>query len=261
MSWDRRRLVYTVAGSAGFLVANCLTGTASEPALHPDSSLFEPGDFLWTRNRGDYVPFKSVDAATYETERLQWEADRDKYFQDRGSLSELVSPQFLVDLRLMSFDHFRLIYIEGVLPNEPTPFHAGRPATGHVAILGVDGGMPFIVEAMPTPISRVRRISYQAWLAARHDQLIWHGRLRGFPPTARAAIVEQAQRYLDRPYSMFTFSLLSEERFYCSKLIWLSVMKALNTAVDGQQLPYGWLSPKTILYSPLIERLHEPRDY
>ena len=101
------------------------------------------------------------------------------------------------------------------------------------------------------------------WLANRPNEVIWLGRVKGRSNDERASIVEEAKKYINRPYDFWNFDLNDDHGFYCSKLVWLSVFRSLSFAIDGNSNPERafWFSPKQLLYLPAIDRIHDPGPY
>jgi uncharacterized protein YycO len=122
-------------------------------------------------------------------------------------------------------------------------------------------GVPWVIEALWAP--GVVRQRYQEWISARSGEVVWHGRLKGAGQQDRSRIAAEAKNYLSKPYDFWNFNLADVSGFYCSKLVWLAVMRSLSIAVDGNPNPTRlfWLSPKQLLYADLVDRLFDPGDY
>jgi len=163
-------------------------------------------------------------------------------------------------LRDLTFDQFHAYYTTGLPPGTPAP--AGNVVgVGHVAIVDRRADGIELIEAMPN--SGVRRLTYDQWLAGRQGEKVWHGRVRNFDQVQRVKIVDEAKRFLTRPYQFWNFRLDDDSAFYCSKLVWLSVKRALGVAVDNNADPNRtiWLSPKQVLNAAAILPLFVPDFY
>jgi len=116
------------------------------------------------------------------------------------------------------------------------------------------------VEAVPP---RVTAVTYDAWLSKRSGEMVWRGRLRDQDSLKRARIAAEAATQKDKPYSFWNFDLRDESGFYCSKLAWLSIVKA--TGVPPDDNPEGtrwtWYSPKQLMMSRQIGMLFSPEPY
>jgi uncharacterized protein YycO len=79
----------------------------------------------------------------------------------------------------------------------------------------------------------------------------------------RAEIAIEARRYVGRPYNFWNFDLADDTAFYCSKLAWLAIYRALGFPIDGVAEPKRsfWFSPKQFLYLKTIARMHDPGIY
>ena len=229
----------------------------------PDTSKFESGDLLWPKKKETYVPYASGSARGPDAEREQWETERDAFVRevsDRHDASEY-DHQVASSLKHMTFDEFHSRYTTGLRRGELAPY-GSFVAVGHVGVVEKDlDGKLFVIDAMPDP--GVDRLSYDDWLAKRPCELVWHGRVDGLDAPLRANIAEEAKRQLNKPYRFWNFKLDDDSGFYCSKLVWLSVMRAANIAIDDDANPLRtfWLSPKQLLYAPKVVRLHNPANY
>jgi uncharacterized protein YycO len=173
----------------------------------------------------------------------------------------------------MTFEEFYARFMEATPAGEITPYSAGPTTVGHVAIVEIDGGgARWIIEAMPASNDRkaaypinpgVDRIPYDLWLQHRKGQLVWQARLRGFSSSERANVAHKAASFRGQPYAMLNFDLSDTTSFYCSKLVWHATKSTLGVAIDDNANPYRFLplSPKQVLYSKRLTRLHEPGSY
>jgi uncharacterized protein YycO len=89
---------------------------------------------------------------------------------------------------------------------------------------------------------------------------VWLGRLRGYDAQQRAGLAAEALKHVGKPYDFWNFDLDEDSGFYCSKLAWLAIYRALGFAVDGRTNPRRvlWFSPKQFLRLKAVEKLFEP---
>ena len=278
MDLDRRTLLIRCGAISALSIfpARGLSQTIdTKPLPLPDQKRFQSGDFVFPKEPGKYVPYNAGSKSTFEEERAQWERERDASVRLLASgMQSEYRQQLAKDLSRMTFEEFYEAYTDATPSGAPTPLSLGPVAVGHVGIIEIDGaGVPWVIEAMPEPSDAnarypkpggVGRVKYDDWIKYRAGQIVWLGRLRE-PEEAdkRALIVAEAKRLIGRPYDIMNFKLDDDKSFFCSKLVWLCVMRALKVAVDGKTYPdrYRPLSPKQILYAASITRLHDPGDY
>ena len=244
-----------------------------DPLPLPDKAKLEAGDFLFPKEPGKYVPYHQGSDRTFDDERIDWERERLAMIASLSARPpDAYTTQLLAALREMTFEQFYARYMEAGPDGRPTPYAAGPIAVGHVAIVDVDAaGMRWIIEAMPPPKTKnapypapgVDRIPYDLWLSHRKGQLVWQARLRGHSSSERAKIAEKATGFRGQPYGILNFDLSDFSNFYCSKLAWHVAKVVLQVAIDDNANPYRLLplSPKQVLYSKRLTRLHEPGSY
>lgn len=251
-----------VAAAGGTLLSST---EAAEPVVRarPDPAGFESGDLLWPKKPGAFVPYNSGSDNSQEQDRAQWLRERDEYVAQMNKVQlDDVDRGRVQLLQNMEYREFLSIYEGDQTPGVPGEYSGGALYVGHVGIVERDAdGVPHIVEAV---LRRgVIRSTYADWLAARPEHLVWHGRINGVTAEQRATIVAEAKRQLGKPYAFWNFNLNDEQGFYCSKLVWFSVFRALRFALDAKPNPRRrlWLSPKQVLYMPRVDRLHDPGAY
>jgi uncharacterized protein YycO len=134
-------------------------------------------------------------------------------------------------------------------------------SVGHVGIIQIENGQPFVIEAMMG--KGVQRVAYAKWIGDRSGELFWLGRLNNTSPEVRATVATVAESYLKRPYDFWNFDLRDDSCFYCSKLAWLAITKATSIPPDGN--PNGdrifWYSPKRLLCSPNLQSIVSSGNY
>jgi hypothetical protein len=140
---------------------------------------------------------------------------------------------------------------------------------GHVALIEVIDGVPWVVDAtpdrsgpaQPSPCG-VATQTYQAFLddAAHTQSHVWHGRLVGPPPGFGQFIVQAAKAHLGKPYAINPVSLEEDDAFYCSKLIWHAVRDALGIEwrKPGLQVPQPWFTPWDVMQAEGVQLLYAP---
>jgi hypothetical protein len=266
-----------VAILATITLAGCWGEPDGPPLPHPDAETFQSGDLLWPALPGAVIPFfrnADVQPATVESEAAEWEREKQRFIEQARASGDPEQIAIADELETVTYDEFRARYFNATGPGERrlAPYAAGLPQVGHVAIIEVDSdGERWVVEATPkaeTPYESlysrfpdgVIRTSYDDWAELHKEYNVWHGRVKARTPAERAVIADTAKQYLGRDYWFWSFNLGEESAFYCSKLVWLSVWKALGLSLDGNtSLERSfWVSPKQLINAPTIEMLYSP---
>jgi cell wall-associated NlpC family hydrolase len=266
----RRSLVGTALSAAAACSTSGLFATAPPESgggsdiNTPDVRTLKCGDLLWPKKPGAYVPFDSTAEDDFKIQSDKWYAEKRAYIrQVRGSRDAgPEARQWATELEQMSFEEFLRRY-EGdhdedyiVKMGGQTPLYVG-----HVGIVDCSSGEPYVIEALGG--KGVIRGSYAQWLAGRPGQLIWQARFSEGSETQRASIAAKAALYLGKPYDFWNFNLADEAGFYCSKLAWLAIRKALDIAPDDNLNPQRlfWFSPKKLMKSKHLKLLVNPGNY
>lgn len=261
----RRRFTLTLASGAlcPTLVPAQSEGIAALPL--PNPQVFQSGDLIWPKKPGAFVPYRSGAPSQLELERTLWQKERQDFVArelTRPAQIRLSNDQ-LDTLRTLDFREFHARYAGDQRPGVPGAYSTGGGIyVGHVGVLEVDpGGAVWVVEALWG--KGVVRTSYEEWIRGRPGEVVWLGRLRDLSPDARAKVAFEARQHVGKRYDFWNFDLLDESGFYCSKLVWLSILKTQGFAVDGNPEPRRgfWFSPKQLMYSKPIARLHDPGPY
>lgn len=236
---------------------------AQDGPRRPNPNDLESGDMVWPKKPGMFVPYASELGGDPNAEQQRWIQDK-AAFVARVRGGEIAGGQPIADdLERLTYDEFRARYLRDLDPTRVVPFSSGGLiAVGHVGVIEIDAqGTPWVIEALLEP--GVVRQRYSTWIDSRQGEIVWQGRLLDFSKQERATIAAEAKKYVSRPYSFWNFNLADDSGFYCSKLIWLSIMRALNIPVDGITAANRsfWLSPKQVLYSKRITRLVDPGAY
>ncbi len=266
--------------AALFTLAGCSEEPDGPPLPHPDPETFQSGDLLWPALPGAVIPFfRAADAqpVTEESEAAEWEREKQRFIEQARASGDPEQIAIANELENVTYSEFRSRYYNATGPGERrlTPFAAGLPQVGHVAIIEVDSdGKRWVVEATPKAETRyeslysrfpdgVIRTPYGEWAEIHKEYNVWHGRVKDRPETERAGIANAAKQYLGADYWFWSFNLGEENAFYCSKLVWLSVWKSLGLSLDGNTSLERrfWVSPKQLINAPTIEVLYSPAEY
>ena len=232
-------------------------------ARPPAAAMLQAGDFIWPKKPDAIIPYDSRPGKADKSDELRWKKERADYLKKlrgKGNLSKEEKERYAA-IQKMTYEEFAGLYFGNSNSGEPSVSALGNLTVGRVGIIEIINARPFVLEAVVG--LGVRRQSYANWLRDRPDELIWLGRLKGFPLRQRAAVAEKAAEQIGRPYNFWNFDLADTNGFYCSKLVWLAVMKGADFPPDDN--PHSkrviWYSPKQLMQSRHIELVVKPRDY
>lgn len=255
-----------------FLCALACGGVASGQAPtrieRPGATMLQHGDLIWPRNPKAIVLYDSSVEGTREEMKRQWELERDAFVRriraDAGSSPQL--RQTATDMEALSYEEFTLQYLAGQQRADIERFGAFDDlfSVGHVGIVEVDSdGHRYVIEAVWGKVGKVQRVLYADWLKERAEAWIWVGRLNNLNAEQISSFVTRAKAYIGVPYNFWIFDLADESGFYCSKLVWLSLKKSLDIALDDnpKTIRNFWFSPKQAWKSHWITQMNSPRDY
>jgi uncharacterized protein YycO len=242
----RRRFVL----QAGMLLASGLAPRTAhlQHTTAPLPSSLREGDLVFPRPHGRIVLFGDG-AISHEEE--EWRRQRGKYLEGlrkRTSLSK-EETAWGVKLERMTYEECRRFFEGDVQTKGIQEFGSSAPGPvyiGHVGIIQLEGGQPYVIEAVP---KAVRIIRYEDWLSnAGSEVWVWHATLSGpvlSDPKMRSAILRVARSFVGSTYDLWNFDLSDRGSFYCSKLVWLSIKEATGIAIDNNNNAkrYGWISP------------------
>jgi hypothetical protein len=222
------------------------------------------GDFVWPKKPGAYVPYRSSSQNSPELDARDWNAERDAYLNRavQSAVNNPVIRRRIEMLRAMDYREFLAVYLGAQTPGVPGLYAGGGVYVGHVGVIEIESdGTPWVIEALLK--HGVVRRKYSLWLEERVDQVVWLARLREISHERRALIATEAKQHVGKPYDFWNFDLNDDSCFYCSKLVWLSIFRALGFAVDGENSPSRslWFSPKQLLNLPVMEKIHDPGSY
>ncbi len=234
----------------------------------PEATMLQHGDLIWPRNPKAIVLYDSGLEGTRDEMKRQWESERDAFVRQvrANADASLQQRQIATNMEALSYEEFTLRYLAGQQRADIEQFGAFDDlfSVGHVGIVEVDtDGTRYVIEAVWGKVGKVQRVSYTDWLKDRAGSWVWVGRLDNLNPEQLSSFVAKAKSYLGAPYNFWVFDLADESGFYCSKLVWLSLMKSLNIALDDnpKSLRGFWFSPKQAWTSRWITRVNSPRDY
>ena len=264
MDYNRRRFIGSAIFGTSILSSpyiSILYASSSTPL--PDPKSLQSGDFIWPKKPGAYVPYRSGVTNSAREESVVWAKQRDYFFDSVVSSKNETTIRRLSELKNMTFREFYARYAGDQVPDVRGVYSFGDGLyVGHVAILEVDeNGEPWVIEAL-SKLGVVRQ-RYIEWLKLRPGINVWHGRVQEISSDDQKRLVKELSKHIGRPYDFWNFDLNDDKSFYCSKLVWLSVFRSLGIAIDGNNDPQRsfWFSPKQLLYTDKVSRLHNPGPY
>lgn len=260
---SRRTLISTITlGSVAWTLTNHAASQEAGPPL-PNPSAFETGDLVWPKKPGVFVPYDYSPQRSPEADAKQWYAERDSFISRLTKNKGYFSERDIAEIKSLDYREFYARYAGDQRPGSPGTYSSGGAVyVGHVGIIEIDEArVPWIIEAILG--KGIVRFKYEDWIHNRPGEIVWHGRVRDLPAHDRAKIVGEAKKHIGRPYDFWNFNLDDASAFYCSKLVWLCIWRALNFPIDGNSNPKRifWFSPKQLLYARTIVRLHDPGPY
>jgi hypothetical protein len=148
---------------------------------------------------------------------------------------------------------------------------------GHVALIDIIDGQPWVVDATPhrsiwsKPPNKgnpegVGSQSYEDFLndEAHLQSHIWHGRLKpefvSHIPNFGQDLVDAAKKHLGAHYTLLPGGLENPDKFYCSKLIWHALRDGLDITLQKKTdaLPMPWFTPWDVMQADCMALLYEP---
>jgi Permuted papain-like amidase enzyme, YaeF/YiiX, C92 family len=272
-------------------IASVLTSTLVAPTLRlansqeltgprrPNPTTFESGDLIWPKKQGAYVPYASpTQEGTVENDEARWKLEKVNFIRlaragKLGTTADEIAywKRVADEMEFLEFNTFYHRYSAGASPNDFIAYGGGGILyVGHVAIVDADAATNqlFVIEAISGKglgnfADCVERVLYDDWLQARGDILVWHARLKGYDPSARAAIANYSRTQVGKPYDFWNFDLSSTTGFYCSKLVWQSIQQTTGVVLDDNTDPkrFFWFSPLQTMKSPQLVVLSSPGNY
>jgi hypothetical protein len=232
-------------------------------ATPPAAALLQAGDLIWPKKPGAFIPYNSRPGEADASDASRWRAEKNAYLkrlQSNPNPSAEEKKRYSA-LQNMTYKEFAARYLGDRNPDKPDTFGLPGIEVGHVGIIEIRDGRPFVVEAMWG--SGVQRLSYADWVEKRPGEVFWVGRLKEVPSEKRAAVAEQAVEQIGKPYDFWDFDLEDTSGFYCSKLAWLSVLHGAGFPADDDPNPNRvlWYSPKQLMNSKHIKLIVNPGEY
>lgn len=228
---------------------------AAMPPRRPDPAALRTGDVIWPRADDQAVVYRVDDVSA---EELLWQQRRDAFVTEVRT--DAAAPAGVRELAQRVSQWTYDDYLSFPPQARIVDAYSRRVWVGHVGLIELRDGQPWVIDAMPR--TGVAASSYADWLASRPRANVWHGRLRELSDAQRQAVVHGAREVEGKPYQFFNFDLADPSGFYCSKLIWFAVWRALGLSLDGQGPNRRfWFSPWQAMRSPRMDLLFEPGDY
>jgi hypothetical protein len=230
--------------------SNAGNATSGPP---PETSL-KTGDLLFPRPKDGVVVYLSgaaKHASDYSEEEREWLNIRKRIANGEGEIPQTARDE----IASMSYNEFRVRY-----GGEGGPGLFGiQFYTGHVAIF--DAGN--VIEALWGGCDRVIERPYAVWADKHADHLVWQSRFADRSDAELCAFCEVARQQVNVPYNFFNFDLSDNSGFYCSKLVWYAVWKAMKFEPDNDPvtLRLFWYSPKQLLHSQHLAAIQAPANY
>jgi hypothetical protein len=227
----------------------------------PVRAELKSADLLWPKPPGAFVPYAAGVQRGPTEDELAWNLEHKLYLANKAEPGDALDADRRNVLEDMNYREFLALYEGNEVLGQPGVYRGGWFYVGHVAIVEIEDGKIWIIEAVLK--DGVTRKSYDDWLKERDGQVVWHGRLKGLADGDGDKIVRQAKQALKKPFDFWNFDLDDDSGFYCSKLVWQSVYRSLGRAIDDDTNPKRrlWLSPKQILGLKTIELLNDPGSY
>lgn len=270
-SINRRKFMALATASAG-LASNSgrvLAKGLFMPPKHPDSRMFESGDFIWPKPPHAIIPkiaSKGGFVDSSETaEEGTWLREKADFIARARKEGTYLTPAQLETLEKMTFSEFYAQYTGSQEPRIAAVPKGAAVYVGHVGIISIElergERVPWVIEALWHPGVVKRR--YQDWIKERNEEWVWLGRVRDVDAKGRQSIATESETFIGRPYNFWNFDLGDDRNFYCSKLVWLSIWRSLEFAIDGKDNPKRnfWFSPKQLLNSHRMNLLFKPGTY
>lgn len=245
---------------------------ASEPVtttktLRPDPSEFQSGDFVWPKKPGVIVPYSAAYAPDMRQvptdfyDRQKFETEKRAYLEHVAKSDRNFTASQEDRFNRLSFEAFAKQYQGSQTLNVESLGTGSIVYVGHVAVLEIWDGKPFVIEAVSS--RGVVRQPYENWLASRPGEEVWHGRVADLPQEQCSKIPAEAKKYLGRPYEFFNLDLNDDSGFYCSKLVWLAIFRSLQFAIDDdpESERFFWFSPKQLMNARRVQLLYSPGSY
>ena len=169
----------------------------------PRRETFESGDFIWPKKPGAYVPYNSASENSVNQDEQRWLREREAFLERVQREPTYLTQQDIENIRQLTYREFYARYAGDQTPGVPGNYSTGGGIyVGHVGILEIDDkNEAWVVEALGG--QGVVRSKYDQWIKSRPDEIVWHGRVRDLDKASRAKIVDEAKKFLGRPYNFW----------------------------------------------------------
>jgi uncharacterized protein YycO len=269
---NRREFIAASVGITVLGTSQLLWAQDSNYRARPDSQTFQSGDIVWPKKPGVYVPYASTTQnINVADDEARWLNERLKFISSARSGQLGKTPEendywrkVANNIEKYDFESFYDRYTADTSRDEYISYGGENFLyVGHVGIIEVDSNshQPSVIEAVWG--KGVIQTHYDEWLQSRGDILVWHARLKEKPLAERARITAYAKQMLGKEYNFWNFDLSNETGFYCSKLVWWSVQKAIGIFLDDRPNPRRliWYSPLQTMKSKHLDLLSTPGSY
>jgi hypothetical protein len=148
---------------------------ADARATPPAAELLQAGDLIWPKKPGAFVPYNSRPGEADASDASRWLVEKKAYLkrlQRNPNLCPEEKERYSA-LENMTYKEFAARYLGDRIPGKPDTFGLAGIEVGHVGIIEIRDGRPFVVEAMWGP--GVQRLSYADWVEKRPGELFWVG--------------------------------------------------------------------------------------
>ncbi|CAN5537768.1 hypothetical protein BH11PSE7_BH11PSE7_33200 [soil metagenome] len=230
----------------------------------PDPLTLCSGDLVWPKADDQIVCYLTGD--DYD---MLWRQQRDAYVAMVSANPAATQQERELAMLVDGWSYAEFVTFP------PSSFAAAmdRPWVGHVGVVEVRDGVPWVIDATPhralggvPGASGVADQTWNDWVGddGHLKSHVWHGRLRDLTPEQAATIPVAARTQIGKPYQFFNFNLDDIAGFYCSKLVWYAVWSALKLSLDaGPPNRSFWVSPLQLMRSAGVHLLYVPpgREY
>ena len=258
-----RRIIVTAIGVMG--ASNFPRSTRASVENRPDVETLQTGDLIWPKVPGQVVLYSSGAPDSRSQLIRRWEKEKAEFANRLRSSSKSTAE----DLRLadtfdaMTYKQFEARYLGDFRPGHVEQTGSDVLYVGHVAVVAEASRNPLIVEAIEGEINRVRTIKYSAWLDSRPGCSVWVGRIKNLDTTEKNKFVDEARKHVGVRYDFWNLDLNNDEGFYCSKLVWQSIWRTKNLAIDDDKASKRsfWFSPKQLMHTNHVDLIFQPNVY
>lgn len=175
----------------------------------PEPSKLKHGDLIWPKTPNQFIPYTSEPVGEYEADRIKWEQDKAKFILSVDpSIATQYEKALAGWLKELDYDDFREAYIGEQQATVLGSLGLPIPYVGHVGIISVEEGNPWVVEAVRG--IGVQKIKYTVWINERSNADVWQYRFDGFSSSNIDHIVDCAIENLNKRSAAHIFFYHSE---------------------------------------------------